>query len=117
MNVFLICPVRNATEEQKDALNKYIAGLEEWGCKVHYPARDTNQSGNGVKICADNRRAIESADEVHIFFDPTSTGTMFDIGMAFALRKKVVVVNEVLATEQKSFNNVLLGWEDARWTY
>lgn len=114
-SIFLICPVRNATREQKEAIQDYIARLEQSGDKVHYPARDTDQSGDGVNICKTNRRAIEQSDEVHIFYDPDSAGSLFDIGIAFALRKKLVIANVVDRTEGKSFSNVLLWWSSENW--
>jgi nucleoside 2-deoxyribosyltransferase len=112
--VFLICPVRGASEEQKQFLEKYI---KDFNGDVYYPARDTNQSDLiGYQICTDNMSAIKSADEVHIFYDPQSAGTLFDMGMAFAMGKKVVIVNrdDLSPTEGKSFLNMLLKWEDIK---
>jgi len=112
-DVFLICPVREASEEQKERMIGYISKLENWGLKVYYPARDTNQEDHiGYRICTDNANAIQNSDEVHIFFDPNSKGTIFDLGVAFALKKKLVIVNpeEVKPTEGKSFTNMIIEW-------
>lgn len=114
MKIFIICPVRNATDEQKKRLEAYVDELENAGNWVHYPARDTDQNDSvGNMICNYNRWAIKRADEIHIFYDQSSGGTLFDLGMAFAMNKKIVVINkeDVLVTPQKSFANVILAWE------
>lgn len=111
--VFLICPVRNASEEQKTRMQEYIINLENQGIKVYYPARDTDQNDKiGFRICTDNKNAIIEADEVHIFWDKNSQGSLFDIGITFALNKKIIIVNidEVEQTEGKSFSNMIREW-------
>ena len=40
------------------------------GHSVYYPAIHTDQSGDGVNICKQNKSAIVEADEVHMFYDP-----------------------------------------------
>ncbi len=112
-DVFLICPVRAASPEQKERMESYIATLEAQGLRVYYPARDTNQEDEtGFRICQDNVTAIQKSKEVHIFFDPTSSGSKFDLGAAFASEKKLVIVNpeEVKQTEGKSFDNMVTEW-------
>lgn len=111
MKIFLICPVREVTDEEKVATEKYVIDLETAGNKVHWPPRNTDQDDPvGLRICQDNRQAIEDADEVHIWWNDKSQGSFFDFGMAFALKKKIVLVNSnsVEHTPQKSFSNVLL---------
>ena len=115
MKIFLICPVRNATEEQKVGMAQYIKSLENAGNAVYYPARDTDQRDKiGYKICTDNRMAIEEADEVHIFYDDKSSGSLFDMGMAFALKKSLVLANRVNQTDGKSFNNMVIAWSSLK---
>lgn len=111
MNIFIICPVRNLTDEEKTRIENYIMRLEKMGHSVHFPPRDTNQKDRiGSRICLDNLSAIKRADEVHIWWNNNSEGSKFDFGMAFALGKKIVIINSemVLPTEYKSFSNVLL---------
>jgi nucleoside 2-deoxyribosyltransferase len=108
--IFIICPVRNASGEDRKALLKYVESREREGISVHYPARDTDQDDPvGLDICRQNRDAIAAADEVHVLWDPKSAGSLFDFGMAFALDKPVVVINisDVEETPSKSFSNVL----------
>jgi len=113
--VFVICPVRNVSEQTKKTIGDYVLGLEHKGVKVYWPSRDTNQDDSvGINICQDNREAIYTANEIHIWFDSSSQGSLFDIGMTFAFirnsDKKMVLINQdkVLSTPHKSFQNVLL---------
>jgi len=113
--IFLICPVRNADPKTQEFLAKYVRRVERLGHKIHYPARDTNQVDSiGLRICTDNRGAIRNSDEVHILFDPTSQGTLFDIGVAFQLEKPIRLINRhnLQFTEKKSFQNVLMTLHD-----
>lgn len=98
--IFFISPVRQVTEETKKACLEYVEKLEMKGHRVHWPIRDTDQSDPvGIKICDTNSRAILEADEIHVWFVPTSTGTHFDLGETYILirilgyKKKVVFVN------------------------
>jgi len=112
-DVFLICPVRNASEEQKNRMMSYITDLENKGLKVYYPARDTNQIDPiGFRICTDNKNAIDLSKEIHIFWDKTSNGSLFDLGIAFALNKQLTVVNleDLDVTSTKSFTNMIRMW-------
>jgi hypothetical protein len=111
MRIFLICPVRNIADAEKDMIAKYVDDQERAGNIVHWPLRDTDQDDSiGLRICTDNRRAIKNADEVHIWWNEASKGSYFDLGMTFALEKKVVVANPlaIARTPEKSFNNMLL---------
>lgn len=110
MRIFIICPVRNASAEQKDKITSYMDNQIANGHSVYYPAIHTDQSGDGVNICKQNKSAIVEADEVHVFYDPNSAGTLFDLGMAYALNKPLVLINTVELTEHKSFNNVIRQW-------
>ena len=91
--IFVICPVRLATDEVREKLEKYVAELEAAGNVVHLPHRDTNQKGSGLDICTENMNAIKDADEVHIFYNLVSQGIHFDMGVAFALNKNIVCVD------------------------
>lgn len=120
MKIFVICPVRNATEEQKQRIADYIGAKERDGVSVYYSARDTDQTDTiGTKICNANANAIEESDEVHIFWDKQSTGSLFDLGIAWALRKPIVIINadEVSEEHGKSFQNVLLHWAEREKAY
>lgn len=111
MKIFLICPVRDVPAEVNVAIEKYVDALKAVGNSVHWPYKNTAQDDPvGLRICQDNRRAIEDADEVHVWWNGKSEGSFFDFGMAFALRKKIVLANHAMVqpTPGKSFANVLL---------
>ncbi|MBZ5660043.1 MAG: hypothetical protein LAO08_06510 [Acidobacteriia bacterium] len=109
MKIFLICPVRNATPEETTAIQQYVADMEIRGHRVYWPARDTDQVDPvGLRICGDNRAAIQDAEAIHIWWNTGSTGSLFDLGMAFMAKKPIVLVNGVEPTVGKSFNNFLL---------
>jgi nucleoside 2-deoxyribosyltransferase len=118
MRIFLICPVRYASEEQTTGIARYVLAQEQVeGNVVHWPARDTMQNQGSLKVCEDNRFAMEHADEVHVWYDPNSQGSLFDLGMAFAMGKPVVLVNKtnVPATPGKSFGNFILSLDQKYW--
>ena len=109
--VFIICSVRGASDEYQAKLEAYVAKLENDGCKVHLPHRDTNQKATGIEICKENATAIFEADEVHIYYSKTSQGTHFDMGVAFALNKTLVVVENESYGEGKSYPRMLDEWQ------
>lgn len=112
--IFLICPVRNITDSQKAKIADYVYKLESNGSTVYWPYRDTDQNDPiGDRICTDNKEAIKKAQEIHIWWSETSTGTLFDLGIAWAMDKPLVIANpeDVKETENKSFQNVLLNWQ------
>ena len=92
MKVFIICSVRGASAEYKAKLEKYVSELEDKGIIVHLPHRDTNQKESGFNICKQNVCVIREYDEVHVFYNGNSQGAHFDMGAAFALGKKIKVV-------------------------
>ena len=113
-DIFLISPVRNATEEQMNALTSYMIKMKLAGKKVYYPALDTDQNDNiGFRICTDNANAIALSEEVHIFYDPQSQGSLFDLGVAFGLAKplKIINIDSLEKTEGKSFANMIMEWQ------
>lgn len=108
MKTFLIAPVRG---HQPDVHATIVAKLETQGYQVHWPARDTDQSDpTGLGICSDNAVAIESADVVHVIWDGKSQGVLFDLGVAFALKKRVVPISLPPETIERSFGNMVRDW-------
>jgi nucleoside 2-deoxyribosyltransferase len=108
MKTFLICPVRGA--DQTEAA-KHVARLEAEGWLVHWPPVDTNQDDDtGYRICKDNAAAIASADAVHLIWDGKSQGCLFDLGVAFALGKRIIPIDMPPLTDGKSFQNMVAFW-------
>ena len=121
--IYIICPVRRVTPESKKFMDAYVARLERNSQnRVHYPPRDVDQTQSGMEICVEHSEFMSIADEVHIYWDPESRGSIFDLGMAFARfinnpGFEVVSINEVKKTEEKSFTNVLLAFAEAEHRY
>ena len=113
--IFIICTIRSATQEYINKLESYVSELEDKGYKVYAPHRDTDQLALGYDICKQNMQGIIDADEVHIFYNSQSQGTHFDMGMAFALNKKIVIVENEELTDGKSFQRMLVEWESQFW--
>ena len=75
-------------------MRKYAEQQRELGHHVHFPPDDDapQDDPTGVEICRAHRDAMHAADEVHVFWDVSSKGSHFDLGMAYALGKKIVPV-------------------------
>jgi hypothetical protein len=114
MKIYLICPVRNINEEMKEQIDGYVAEMESQGHFVHYPPRDVDQSDPvGDNIITKHRFAMLQSDEVHIFFDPDSKGSCFDLGMFWMMKwynpdLKLKCINTIEKSVGKSFENVIL---------
>lgn len=123
--IFVICPVRIADDATRRKLEAYKKKLEAEGHEVHMPHLDTNQEAGTYAICVQNMNAMLGADEIHIFFNPASYGTHFDLGMTFLAchldADKIIKVIENLeicgedgqikAVLFNSFSQLLEHWE------
>lgn len=109
MKTFLICPVRSHSAIETQSV---VSDLELAGWCVHWPHRDTDQvDPTGLQICHDNLLAIEAADVIHVIWDGKSQGCLFDLGMAFALRKPVrVIFLPNVEDGVKSFQAMITAW-------
>lgn len=116
--IHIICPVRGMTDPEKTFLDQYVTDLEGDGSEVevHYPPRNVEQDDPiGIDICTSHRDAMRHADEVHVYWNRTSEGSKFDLGMAFMLQGyrpdvpiKLINFSGVEKTPYKSFDNVLI---------
>jgi hypothetical protein len=99
-DVYVICPVRNATDEEQEFLEQYKQTLESRGLKVCYPAISTNQDDDsgGYQICHDHCHEIARSREIYVYWNGKSTGSYVDLGCAlmehFTKGKKVILVKE-----------------------
>ena len=75
--------------------------LLDAGHQVRLPFLDRDRDLDELGVCSGNRDMIEWADEIHVLWDGRSVGTIFDLGMAFALRKRV----KIIYLEPKDFRN------------
>jgi hypothetical protein len=126
-DVYMICSVRKATEEEKAELIAYRDMLEGQGLKTCYPAESTNQNDiGGYNICHDHTWEIENSQEVHVKWNPDSQGSYVDLGTAFhthfvkgtpiRLINRDLVESIVAESEKKgvtkSYEHVLLKLDD-----
>lgn len=112
VNVFIICSVRGMDKEYLDKLFHYAESLEAEGKTVYLPPRDTDQSLSGLEINKSNREGIKYADEIHVFYNPHSSGTHFDLGQAFAFEKPIKIVEEIKLPSGSVYNNTINEWQD-----
>lgn len=112
--IFLICPVRNANENQRKWIEDYVMEKNNEGYIIHAPHLHTRQIDlfGGYAICKQNAHAVASAKEVAIYYDKESTGSVFDLGVAYALGKPIVLLNknEIEFNENDFVDNLLKNW-------
>ena len=93
MNIYIICAVRNATPERVAEIRSYAEAKRAEGHHVHFPPDNAPQEDpTGEAICRTHLAAMKGADEVHVFWDVKSSGSHFDLGMAYAMDKRLVPV-------------------------
>lgn len=88
-------------------MNELADAIRDKGHEVRLPAFD-NFDYNELEIILHNRSIVEWADVVYILWDGRSMGTVFDFGMAVALRKKI----KIFYLNKKSIVNAMLMYED-----
>lgn len=104
VRAFFICPVRGHDRAETEELVEWIESL---GIEVHWPHRDTDQDDPvGLQICEQNREAIAASDIVLMVWNGKSSGCLFDLGMAFALKKPVIPLEMPPITDEKSFQKM-----------
>jgi len=59
--------------QYRDKIKSYVRELVQRGNVVRVPAFDDHPEWDELRICEYNRRLIEWAEEVHIFWDQRST--------------------------------------------
>ncbi len=98
------------TTSYQDKMLKHKRFLEQFGGhQVRVPAFDNAPDLDALGVCEHNREMIEWADTVHLLWDQRSTGSIFDFGMVFALRKPF----KIIYMEQKTFRGVMEKYEKA----
>lgn len=109
--IFLICPVRNATKNQKKWIENFVKEKYVVGYIIHAPHLHTVQSDlfGGYAICKQNAEAVATSEEIDIYYDQSSTGSVFDLGVAYALNKPLVLLNkEEIIFNDNDFTDLLI---------
>ena len=73
-------------------IQNHANGLRGSGHEVYIPAFNSKPYLDELGIFTHNRELIEKSDEVHVIWDCRSNGTIFDLGMCFALRKPIKII-------------------------
>lgn len=112
--IFLICPVRNASENVKKEIEDYAVDKTNEGFIIHAPHLHTIQQDilGGYTICLQNAKAIASSTRIDIYYDPKSTGTAFDLGVAYYLNKPLNLLNKNAITLNSNdfIDNLIKNW-------
>lgn len=112
--IFLVCPVRDAKPEEKKWIEEFVRDKTSEGFTIHAPHLHTRQTDlfGGYAICTQNAQALASADEIDIYYSKFSTGTAFDLGVAYALQKPLVLLNpdDVELDPNDFMDNVIKSW-------
>lgn len=116
MKVYLICPVRNASPKLLEQMHNTVKELESSGDEVHFPPRDVNQNDpTGAGICRHHLSAMKLADRVDVFWDNTSNGSYFDLGMAYALGKPINIIKLFPGTDiEDAYVQLLLNMKEPK---
>ena len=64
--------------------------------EIHAPHLHTVQQDilGGYTICLQNANAIASSSRIDIYYDQKSTGSAFDLGVAYYLKKPIKILNQ-----------------------
>lgn len=112
--IFLICPVRNASNDQRKWIENFVKEKHNEGYIIHAPHLHTVQNDlfGGYAICKQNALAVATSDEIDIYYDQTSTGSVFDLGVAYALNKPLVLLNreEIKFDDNDLIDTVIKSW-------
>jgi len=117
MKIYIICPVRNVTDMQQAVIDRHASEMTARGYEVHNPKYAVDQNDEtGFGICRAHYEAMAEAAEVHVFWDVVSSGSHFDLGMAFALKKPIRLVSEFSEDRPgKSYAKVMREIEQGKW--
>ncbi len=93
--------------QYQDKFEAHAAKLRAEGHEVRIPAFDHHPDLDALGVCAYNRDIIAWTDEVHMIWDNRSSGTVFDFGMVFAMRKPF----KIIYLETKTFQSLMEAYE------
>lgn len=112
--IFLICPVRNATPEQRKWIEDFTRQKEIDGYQIHAPHLHTRQVDlfGGYTICKKNEEAVAASEEIDLYYDQSSTGSVFDLGAAYQLEKPLKVLNKdsILWNPLDPIDEIISNW-------
>jgi hypothetical protein len=94
--IFMISPLWKVSESLRDKIGECVARLESMGHVVFWPLRDglKEDVSGGIARALVDREEMCRADEIHVWYDNMSSGSCFDVGMAWAMKYKSEVRKE-----------------------
>jgi len=95
-SIFLICPTKNVSNSVSILIEEYIVKKEREGYHVYCPKCDTNPADatGETYTCDIHRQVIENASRIDFWYDPSSEEIQFNLGIAFALKKNIILANK-----------------------
>lgn len=112
--IFLISPVRYLSDDKKLFIDGYANKKKNEGYNIHVPYLNTRQTDlfGGYAICKQNALAMASSSEVDIYYDKDSFGSVFDLGVAYALHKPLKIINkhDVIFDLDQPIDSIIYKW-------
>lgn len=108
---YVIGPVRKAQPERTAFIRHWVRRRQAQGERVFWSAEDVEQDdATGIGICQAERIALGRSRRVAVFWDVTSKGSHFDLGMAYAFGIPVSIICQFEPdVPGKSYVKVMLG--------
>lgn len=115
MRIYFICPHSSFVPDLVTRVDSLVDSFEELGHSVYYPPLDIKQQG-GAELykCTIKREVMEKADKVFLAWDGEDQDCVFDLGMAFCLRKPIVALSGLVPPEAEMpvmFARMISDWE------
>ena len=99
---------------QRKWIENFVLEKYNDGYTIHAPHLHTRQTDlfGGYSICLQNAKAVAESSEIDIYYDQKSTGSVFDLGVSYALGKplKVLNENEIIFDENDLIDNLVKNW-------
>jgi len=98
--IYLICPVRRLTSKQELEISAHVALKRDQGYDVKCPYADTDQNDEvGLRIVKEHENDILERDIIHIYWDPTSKGSLWDLAQVrflqiAGMKKKIIWIKD-----------------------
>ena len=103
MKIFII-----GSTHYQDKMFSHACDLKNDGHEVKLPFFDIDFD-NELIICQENIKLIKWADEVHVFWNQRTTGTILDVGAVIALDKPL----RIIYMERKTLAGVMEKYVEA----
>jgi len=111
MKVFVIYPTKNCDSEMKKRIKVAIKRLEDSDMKVYTSIANIAQDGG---CCWDTYSTVLSTmadvDVVCVAWNDKNQNVLFELGIAFALKKPIVLLPECFSASNKSLINMIKHW-------